>query len=502
MVGVFCVVGGLIAYFADALGRHLGKTRKSLFGLRPRHTAALLTTTAGVLVPLVTVFLMAIVSTEIRTILREGSRLTMERDRVVRQLENLGHDLKDAREQVKTESGHVQELEKKRAQTEGELKTKANELKNVSGELAKVRGEVQTLRHNVDLFRGQVEKAKHQASALNASIRTMRSSYSTLKTSYTSLSTTFETQTKLVQDLNSRQTQLDLQARGLERKIDDYQKRVRELEKSESEAKDELARIQARSEQARTEMRNQLESARLELDRTRGDLESLTQMSQLMRSNIDNARTRPMIFKFGEELARGTIAASASAADAQAAFTTLVRSARLQATQNGAGRDQSEPSAGLAEFNNGGRIVTVAEQEADLIKSMTGKNEALAMTANALWNSFAGEYVPLRITVRPNPVVYETGHIIAESRIDGSKSREEILAQITQFLVQGVSNRAKSDGMIPAAGRDAQFGQIESEVIIKLVEDIQGTSRIIRLQAVARQSTRAADPLRLEFRIR
>jgi len=41
---------GFIAYIGDLLGRRLGKKRLTIFGLRPKHTAILLTVVTGVLI--------------------------------------------------------------------------------------------------------------------------------------------------------------------------------------------------------------------------------------------------------------------------------------------------------------------------------------------------------------------------------------------------------------------------------------------------------------------
>src|SRR3712207_8674593 len=41
---------GFIAYIGDLLGRRLGKQRLSVFGMRPKHTAILLTIVTGALI--------------------------------------------------------------------------------------------------------------------------------------------------------------------------------------------------------------------------------------------------------------------------------------------------------------------------------------------------------------------------------------------------------------------------------------------------------------------
>src|SRR5688572_13364146 len=66
---------GFIAYIGDLLGRRLGKKRLSVFGLRPKHTAILLTIVTGVLIAAVT-FGAAMASVPpFRQVVTQGERL-------------------------------------------------------------------------------------------------------------------------------------------------------------------------------------------------------------------------------------------------------------------------------------------------------------------------------------------------------------------------------------------------------------------------------------------
>ena len=49
LILVLAVVGGVIAFIGDRLGTRIGKRRLSIFGLRPRHTAVVVTVFTGVL---------------------------------------------------------------------------------------------------------------------------------------------------------------------------------------------------------------------------------------------------------------------------------------------------------------------------------------------------------------------------------------------------------------------------------------------------------------------
>ena len=51
---VLPILGGVIAWMGDVIGYRLGKSRRSLFNLRPRSTARLVGVAVGVVLPLLT----------------------------------------------------------------------------------------------------------------------------------------------------------------------------------------------------------------------------------------------------------------------------------------------------------------------------------------------------------------------------------------------------------------------------------------------------------------
>ena len=61
LIFVLAVVGGVIALIGDRLGTRIGKKKLSIFGLRPRHTAVLVTVVTGICITTVTFGIMAAV---------------------------------------------------------------------------------------------------------------------------------------------------------------------------------------------------------------------------------------------------------------------------------------------------------------------------------------------------------------------------------------------------------------------------------------------------------
>ena len=54
LILVLAVVGGVIAFIGDRLGTRIGKKKMSIFGLRPRHTAIIVTIFTGICITTVT----------------------------------------------------------------------------------------------------------------------------------------------------------------------------------------------------------------------------------------------------------------------------------------------------------------------------------------------------------------------------------------------------------------------------------------------------------------
>jgi uncharacterized protein (DUF3084 family) len=494
MVAVFCVVGAAIAYFADALGRTLGKKRASLWGLRPRHSAAVITTCAGFLIPLVTVGLLWVVSSDVRTIMREGSRAAAERDRKVKELGEVQRLVLE-REREAEALGRQRDLARRDLdRTRAELTASSAEVSRLSQEARRLERQAQRLRSSVAQARrslvavqAQLGRSRDENIALAATNRLLRAENATLLRDHRAYG-----RDSIV---------LRMELEGLKRQVAGAQEEVRQ-------AQADLAQVNARYDEAREAFqqdleraRADLETARLRTDQARGEVERLRLISDNLLQGLDNARTRPMIFALGEEVSRTPLPANLGEEAAANAVAAALRAARAEALNRGAGPMPGDAAA-LRPLEVAGQRVSVEEQERAAVRALTGKGEQSVVLTYALWNVFAGESAPVRLVVQDNPLVYEQGQLVAETRIDGNLGQNAIVESISRFLQETVAQQAIAARMIPAEGRPERFGTVESEALIRLMGDIQGSGRLVRVQALASEPTRAADPLRLEFRVR
>jgi uncharacterized protein (DUF3084 family) len=78
-------LSGFIAWAGDRIGHKSGKKRHTLFGLRPRHTATLITIAAGMCISLVSFGIMWGLSGTFREVMARGAELLQENKRLSRE---------------------------------------------------------------------------------------------------------------------------------------------------------------------------------------------------------------------------------------------------------------------------------------------------------------------------------------------------------------------------------------------------------------------------------
>ena len=125
LIFVLAVVGGVIALIGDRLGTRIGKKKLSIFGLRPRHTAVLVTVVTGICITTVTFGIMAAVSENVRTALFGMDRLNAM--------------IADTRAALDFTSGELERAKNEQEQASGELAKSEAEIARLEGEQSELR---------------------------------------------------------------------------------------------------------------------------------------------------------------------------------------------------------------------------------------------------------------------------------------------------------------------------------------------------------------------------
>jgi len=141
------VVSGLIAYIGDLIGRKMGRKRLTLFGLRPRYTAIVISVAAGMVIALCTLAAAFIVSRPIR------DAFIIPRETLQAQIEHLNTRLTE-------EKGKLHEAEMQSAQAKEQAEQALQQREQALLKVADVRKKLTNLEKSIEVKRAQLAKVQ------------------------------------------------------------------------------------------------------------------------------------------------------------------------------------------------------------------------------------------------------------------------------------------------------------------------------------------------------
>src|SRR5579862_668895 len=95
------ILGGFISYYGDLQGRRWGKKRVSWFGMRPKHTAILITSLTGAFISLLSVVTLLLIVPPVRAIILHGEHAIEENKHAIEENRKLAKNFVDQIEQSK-----------------------------------------------------------------------------------------------------------------------------------------------------------------------------------------------------------------------------------------------------------------------------------------------------------------------------------------------------------------------------------------------------------------
>ena len=181
------ILGGVLSTLGDRLGSRVGKARLSLFGLRPRQTAVVITVLTGSLISALSLGLMLLVSRQLRVGLFElndlearlrssrsdlkGSRRAQRKAR--EQLEEARADeikarkiLADARARASELRSTLQPLQEQTRRLEAERKRLSQDVRNRDAEIQRTDDELRAVRERINSGEAELQQLEENLLAL------------------------------------------------------------------------------------------------------------------------------------------------------------------------------------------------------------------------------------------------------------------------------------------------------------------------------------------------
>jgi uncharacterized protein (DUF3084 family) len=213
------VTGGLVAWLGDTVGRKVGRKRLTVFGLRPRHSSIIITMITGVLIVASTLFILSIVSEDVRTALFSMKQLqaTLQENQVQMRLKDAEIQDKQSRaralemqiakksDQFDALNGQMQTVLTQRNAVDTALRTVKNELQQIQGQYKQVISDYQNAQTNLSSTSQQLSFEKSRVDRLKELAQPLADAVENLTKEVEGLTTEKK---KLEKEVNSLQTDL------------------------------------------------------------------------------------------------------------------------------------------------------------------------------------------------------------------------------------------------------------------------------------------------------
>jgi uncharacterized protein (DUF3084 family) len=521
LIGAWVLGSGIVAYVCDNLGRKLGKRRLSLWGLRPKHTAMVVTVLTGMGIALVSVGLVALASANARQALFQVISLSQE-------AQSLQQEQKDLTRRNEKLLRYTRSLDDKATRAEGRAQTTYAELLQTLAQRDRVRKQRDRVRNDLARARKRLSRLEQSRLHLLAQVRESQARLSSLTAQLTAYLQRLRNGQKQLAEAKKRliaaKENLDQLNKGLASKTAALASKTAELasknaalQRATEEAKEADSRYKE-AEKKLVAAQNDVEDLENQIDLKRGQLDDLNislkgtqdalndvqrELSQATERNV-TFQTTSVLFSTGQEIARRVVYQPGDEGEVGKELDKLLKSA------NDAVRSQGAPGLSLLP---GGWISSTGEKSEQLeekIRTVLSQRiasdrkdvliRALIEANYTEANADSGDRVQVMLVVSPNRLEFQRGEVIASRKIDARLSEAKVLESLLDLLQNQVRGRALAAGLIPPPS--GVVGEINWEMILQTVRQIRLHRRPMEVRVVALADAWTADPLLIRFELR
>lgn len=470
------VLGCAIATVGDQIGTKVGKARLSLFNLRPRKTATLVTVVTGGLISASTLAILLLLDQRLRTGLF--------------QLEEIQQDLYSARRDFE--------------------ETQADKLR-VESELAAARDSAVLVQERLDALNRSLERVSQDlAEALEEQVATQQQ----LRNTETELLATEAERRQAELEIRRIESQLldtEAQRQALQSGIAQLQRQQRQLQAAAEQARRQLqARDRlleqnrqrlmtqqgelARQEKERAQQAEELQQQELELAEREALLASLTQQQMALQEELQRIgqdfqllRERRLAILQQQVLTSARVRVLDPTQVDEVVLQILQEANRVATQVLRPGAPETEEAT-----------LRVDSQEVRNLTERLADGEEYVVRVRSSRNYLLGEVLVRGFfEVLPNEVVFEADEVVAEVTVDLNDNLDEVGNRV-YWLLEAARFQGEREGILPAqiqmiGGRPQEF----RDFLERLLEQ----SGEVTIQAVAQELTYTTGPLFLNIKV-
>ncbi|MEH1869391.1 MAG: DUF3084 domain-containing protein [Nostoc sp.] len=478
LIAAILILGGVIATVGDRIGTRVGKARLSLFKLRPKNTAVVVTIFTGGLISASTLGILFAAD--------EGLR------KGVFELEDIQTDLRQKREQLKT-------AETQKSQVESELS---------QARIAQAKAQQDLQAINQSLQAANAKQLQTQAQ-LNRTISQQAQTQTQLQRTQGQLGQVVTQYQKAIAELQSVSNQRkELQA-AVELLKTERQRLYAEAKKAIDEAKTaiekrdrELANRQEAIEQRDQKIgqldqliqkRNVEVAAREEVIAKREsrlkELEAQQEQLELEVARLEKYYQSYRDLRLGKlALVRGQVLSAAVIRVTQPAAARRAVVQLLQEANRNANLELSEPGANPANVE----LLRVTQDRVDQLSKQISDGQEYVVRIFSAGNYVRGEkQIEFFADTARNQLVFSGGAVLATTSADSKAMTSYQLQQRLEILISASQFRARNAGIVEDVQVEGTF--------LRFVAQLRQYNQPLEIKAIAAEDTYTAGPLRVKL---
>ena len=549
LIAAILVLGGAIASVGDRIGTKVGKARLSLFGLRPKNTAVLITVITGSMISGSTLAILFGASEQLRT--------------GVFKLESIQKNLKNARqeiEQTKTEKNQA-ETEKKQVQdeltkaqseqvvaqqrldatnqslqlalaklseamskqsrteaqlnkTQGQLGETQGKLSQTQSQLSGTQSQLSDTESNLGKTQAQLKDVSEQANQLRQEIQRLQIERQNLMAESDRVKGLI---TELKQQLDRRDEKIAARERTIEQKdqeisernlaIDQKDRKIADQDRTISEREKEII-LRDRNIALRDRSIEQQEGRLKELEKSLKDRETqialrdkqLAERGQKLSSLEQEVATLEQYYQDYQELRQGNVRILRG----QVLATGVLRIVEPKAARQAVDRLLLEANRVATQRLRPGdktykeQVILIRQSEVNRLIDRIEDGSDYVVRIISAGNYVAGGESAVQVfaDVSPNRIVFQAGEVVAATSADPGKMTEDQIRERIELLIAASQFRARSAGIV--ADR-IQIGDDRIETLTRFLEQLKQSTQPIDVQLVAAEATYTAGPVKMDL---
>jgi uncharacterized protein (DUF3084 family) len=538
LIFVILVLGGVIATVSDRLGTKVGKARLSLFKLRPRDTAVVVTVMAGSILSAITLGILFATSKPLRTGVfrideiqkrlnnarREINQATQEKNRVETELaqaraaqaqvkanlEQINRSLQAANaEQAKTQTKlnslraqlnsveaaksktqqQLSQVEAAKSQTEEQLATVEAAKSRTEEQLKLVETARSTTRAQLDRTENQLKTVSGQKTSLGTEIAQLQAERQQLIEQREQVKTQIAQRDKEIAQRNEAIAEREAEITKRNAAIVDRNKLIAERDREIAQRAENLAQ-RDRTIVERDKVIAEREALLETLGQQQAQLEQqqtlLQQQMQVLERDFQAIREGTVAIRRGQILAAGVVSIKEAGTESRAIDRLLQEANKttveLMQPENTKVREQ---------------VIQITKAEIDQLISQIkdGKDYVVRIVAGA--NYLRQEKViKVFAEAEINRVVFRAGDVIAGVAVDPVTLPDEQVRQQLQQLIEACQFRARLIGVV---GGRVQVADNRIETLGGFVDRLQQYDKPLEVRAIAADVTYIAGPLKIDL---